>query len=294
MTKHCAAIPAGGFALLMALLLLAIAGSMLAMIARTSSRQMLDTIDAADGLQRKWAFRSCERLLLPQARDIIAEQQTEAVEAGTDIHVAEQTLVLGQTTIHLIFANEDAKLDVNESLQRAGQDATETSLRRMFRSGPKVDIALQPLEQEESKASKQEEKTWPAVATYEQIFVHAPPEDLCQSLSRNVTCWGSGQLDWHSAPPPVLESALAPDLSMGQLARLQQIRSEQPETNVGSLLSQLELSHQQRKRVGGRLTDDPQNYSLWTQLYTKERSWYSFAVVNMEHDKPKLQARLRW
>jgi len=289
-----------GYALLLTLVLLTMVGSMLAITARASSRHALEAIDAGERLQRKWALRSCEELLLPQARHVLDETSTLPSTKGHPPHLASRTLQLADLQIELVFASEDAKLNVNALLDWHSTRDAKAILTQLAPGSfffPKFQETPESLERPQS--SKTSSKQAPLVSVWDDFLHDADPDRLFRGrgqgwgTSQAITCWSEGPVDFRHAPREVLEAALKPDLGMSQLGKLLRLRAEEPDITLGTALSRLELTHQQRERVAKRLTDRSATYSLWTVMRDRHRSWYAFTVAG-DHATNETVIKLRW
>ena len=312
-----------GYVLLMTVLLLAVAAVALSMLGRRSFRQAMTALQAEEDLQRRWAIRSCEEVLLPQAGKLVDYRPNEAaadLAADPPAPVAWRVLRLGELRIDLVFADEQAKLNVPALLNRTDRPTAEGVIGTLLHGrGLTPSIRLDPTPEatpppevtretpEASQTDPQDGRAyrWPVIASFDQVLVDADPDvlvgasnnqlpgnttfgggsrgglpraGLLPGVVEGVTLWGDGKVNIRTAPEDVLRAALAPDLGFAQVFRIAELRREQPDAGLSEILSQLELSDQQRRRMEQRLTDGSDTHSLWIVVNNGDRRWYHLAV----------------
>ena len=74
-----------GFVLLTTLVVIALAGFLLAGIARRSLLRAMETVSAQEDLQQRWALASLRRSLLPYAEEILQAQAMQADEDDGEV-----------------------------------------------------------------------------------------------------------------------------------------------------------------------------------------------------------------
>ena len=311
-----------GYVLLMTLLLLAITATALATLGRRSFRHALDARQAVESLQRQWAVRSCEQVLLPSIELALAQppevqrQDVDDSDAPLLAPLAQLSIQLGDLRVDLVFADEQAKVNVNALLEEHGRLGAEDLVRQAVESqGRRAEVRLQPLDKAQepsvttalsrpsntaaSKAPSDNDAAtdvWPPIVGFSQVFLRDAPNELVSvaaeqpypgshdgiltepGLADRVTCWGNGRVNIRTAPPEVLRAATFPHLGAPQVARIVALREQTPDVSLGSVLAQLALNDRQRARMEKRLADASSCYSLWTVLSDGDRRWHHLAV----------------
>jgi len=129
-----------GFVMLIVLVVLAVAGSVLAITAGHCCRQALAAGAAARALQVEWGSLSCRAVCLPGAEALLAG---ESARLGGPVSTVRRTVVLGRVRFVLVASDEQAKADVNLLEHRFGRDVASATPQgpagypQTFRAGPK-------------------------------------------------------------------------------------------------------------------------------------------------------------
>ncbi len=281
-----------GFALLMALLLVLLAGVALAGVARRSMIAALDSRDAVRDLQRRWAVRSCRATLLGHAERLLDEAErgrgdggepAETYQHAPNVHRTISCRLAG-TDYELVLTDEQAKLNVNTLLKDASRAEAQSVLSRLVTSRAgggrrHAEVRLRPLAVR--GAGSEKDGFLPEGGGYGQVFDRASPRQLVGTgrtagLSETVTCWGDGKVNVRRAPEAVLKQACKKVLPRQDLRRLRETRERNPYLPLSGMLS--EFHPKQREKVYGILTDRSRCHGLWVIARGDQRSWYTFAV----------------
>ena len=294
-----------GFALILVLLVLALAGVVLAGSARRSCRQAVEAGRQTEQLQLRWGERSCRDLALTSARDLLIGEEARNYGPATQAY---RQIDLGGMTFHMLLCDEQAKIEVNGLLADQGRPRAEAVIRELRPpSASQYQVRLRPgrLEGEGS------DPTTAALATYDQLFAYKHPSALVeidqgggrQLAGRHVTCWSSGEVNFRRAPVSVLRRATAGVLSGRQLQALIAFRTDHPDGTLAEAIKYLqqleELSMEGRPRelrpqrgtthrrgtrklardVSSVLTGTSRCHSLWVVAEGSTRRWYSLHVA---------------
>ncbi|MFO8014767.1 MAG: hypothetical protein R6X20_15845 [Phycisphaerae bacterium] len=281
-----------GFALLMALLLVLLAGVALAGVARRSIVTALDARDAARDLQRRWAVRSCRATLLGHAERLLDEAErgrgdadalSDTYKNAPKIH---RTVAcrLADIDYELVLTDEQAKLNVNTLLEDEGLAQAQSVVSRMVTAtgggaAPAVEVRLRTLAVRSLASEK--DGFLPEQGAYGQIFDGASARELvgtaqAPGVSESVTCWGDGKVNVRRAPETVLKQVCEKALTRQDLRHLLEACERNPYVPLSGMLA--EVHPKQREKVYGLLTDRSRCHGLWVIARGNQRSWYTFAV----------------
>lgn len=297
--------------LLLTLVILALAATVTAGVCRSSLAKAARAVRAGDELQRRWGALSCKRAFLPKADEVLAA--AEAARGGP-LAACQARLMLGGQAVDLVFADESAKLNVNDLVRRRGKVQAEAVVAALVReagggggTGASIRTRLlagkpQGLRPKPSRspadagsasasgatatsAEDDDEPDARPLQSFGQVFPDAIPAALFGSTGRPgasafVTCWGEGTLHVRRASDAVLARACTPPLTSGQAARLVRLRQQSPAAAVEELLLPLKLTEDDEADVEDRLTDESSCHSLWVVTTAGGRSWYLFAVAD--------------
>ena len=266
-----------GFALLMVLLVLVIAGTVLAVAARRSCRLAMEATAAQQRLQVDWGAQSIRTSLLPAAETVLA---AEASAHGTSPASVRRTLVLGGVRFDLLFGDEQAKANVNILEQqhgRKGLDMRLQALQQDARQRIRVDLRPGPDERRLPGA---------APATYrslDQVFVFDHPSELVDLEAGRVafgpiTIWSSGGVNFKRASRVVLREVLAGVLADNQIDDIARLAETSPKATLTEALRQANASGRQMRAARALLADSSSCHSLWVVAHGSARNWYRLYV----------------
>ena len=197
-----------GFALLMVLVLVLLAGTLLAGVAWRSMVGALEAQESAEELQRRWAVTSCRATLLGRVEKVLDEAERGEGNDGNDgehpayanrpVPELRVTCQLAGTDYELVMTDEQAKLNVNRLLGQSKPERVRSSLVRLMPqlgSGDgdaKVTLRAIDMRRVASHNPAQLE-----VGGYGQVFENATPGQLVgdrpmDGLASTITCWGPG------------------------------------------------------------------------------------------------------
>ena len=300
-----------GYVLLLVLLTLAMAGVALAQAARRVARQSLGVMTAEQELQRRFGALSCQRVLLPQGEAMIQHDDAEdTVERLLPRRSARRQITLGGIQFTLLWADEQAKPDINALQQRLGPSKTNQAVDRLILGERfRAEARLQPgashnASVEGAFAQEPPDPQRPAddrrYIALDQVFVTASLMAQISALAHAasseqadpdppVTCWGKGKLNLHRATDMALQEWIGDVLDAQQMNELLDLRREFPGLGTPALLSQLELEQKQRAIVMDRLTDHSLCHSLWIVADTEQRTYCRLAVYfESKNHKPQV------
>jgi type II secretory pathway component PulK len=294
--------------LVLTLVILALAVTVTAGVCRSSLAKAERSVRAANDLQRRWAAVSCKRAFLPNAETVLAAAEATR---GQSLVSCQARLTLGGQTIDLVFADETAKLNVNDVVRRRGKAQAEASVAALVREGgtsirtrllagkPQAAVA-RPAKRVPGRAAPEpppdpqpaddnDEPDARPLQSFGQVFPDSGPAALFGHAglfgqaarpgpAAAVTCWGDGRLHFRRAPDAVLARACVPPLTAAQAGRLVRLRRQSPAAAVEDVLTPLKLSDDDQATLEDRLGDESNCYSLWMVATDGKRSWYLLAV----------------
>jgi hypothetical protein len=283
-----------GFALLMALVLVLIAGAVLAAIARRSAVAALEARGAVAELKRRWAVASCRRALLIRVGDLLDEPEKGGPDGPDNSARPSARRPMPQMRIPcrlagqeylLILTDEQARLNVNRLLDRS-PGAAEESLYRFLSNAAdhRIDrraIRLRPT----VLGSPGQMPGRSRLNSFGQVLEGASPAELIgedggePGLATWLTCWGDGTVNLHRAPPAVIRQACEGQLSRAAVDAILAARQRLPDASTPQVLNAIaELTAQERAKAMALFTDRPRCFGLWMVTRDPQRSWHAFAV----------------
>lgn len=274
--------------LLLVLVVLVLAGCLLAATARRHAQRVLQATQAREQLQLRWGVRSCQALCLPAAEQVL--QRSAPPGEPTPAKLC-RTVTLGEMRFTMLLADEQAKANVNLLAQRGHEIDLSTALYALqARSRRARAVRLRPVTPRPDTAVI---TRYPMRYTHpQQVFAFGHPETILPAgeLARSrgiwiespldhVTCWGSGRVNVHRASREVLRVVLAGVLDETKLDELIAFRQARPDATLTEAMAALELDKDQRKDFQDRATDLSQCHSLWVIAHGPRRSWYRLRVT---------------
>ncbi len=284
-----------GFVLLVALVLVFLAGVALTALARRSLAGALASRGAVEELQRRWAVTSLRAVLLERAEDLLDEAERGRDARGKPMKRYRKqpmperrvTCLLAGIEYELVLTDEQAKVNLNRMVEELGQARAQSAIgrfimRQVGADGRTVALELrtQAFGQEASGAGAIPVK----VGAYGQIFEKASPARLVGTpqepgLAAAVTCWGDGKVNLRRAPPEVLMQACEQALGRSVVSVLLAARQRDPYRGLDAVFAELdEIDDDQREKVREYVTDTSTCHGLWIVAKGERRSWHTLAV----------------
>ncbi len=237
----------------MTLVILALASLTLAGISRQNLRDSLMLGDDSRELQRRWAIFSCQNTFLSDAQAVVRRQAAATQNSTTTVRIQ---LVLGGEKIDLVFADEQAKVNLNTLDHIRGRAEVDRFVRSAARSaGASADIHLRPLH----RYGDQTSDSIPTIfGSFGQVFASRYTLDEIEiwlASTQRMTCWGNGRLNYREA-------------EAGDIAAL----------------NPLNIHSKNGKKLDKFFTDTSSCFSLWIILNSGERPEARFAVQEFGDD----------
>ncbi len=292
-----------GYVLLVTLGLLVLSTTLLVAVGRAAARHAAEARLAQRRLQRTWALTGGRSAVAPYAEQLLvtAEQAT-----GRPVPRLRADVSLGDVTVTVVVADEQAKADVNELLGRDPPDAVESRLTQAMSGTPAfAHVRLRPVADPPPARP---------IGGYGQLFDDVSPAVLLvpgpgggPAATDAVTCWGDGGLNLMRATPAALRLSLSPSLSQLQLARLARARDaalaapptshaaaaapRQPDA-VSALLAAAGVTPRDRARLP--LVARSRCHSVLLIVNDGRRLWYDLAVTDESDPGRPRVATVAW
>jgi hypothetical protein len=266
--------------LLLVLVVLAIAGTVLAASARRYGQLAVRAAAARRDLQLTWAGLSCQRSVLPMADRLIVDAQKPGQPPLLEAHYP---IALGGILMHLIVGDEMAKANVNAlGNGQTTQAGLVTVLQRLLSDDTKaIPVSLRPrVPAEETGSDTPTSAPANDYDSYDQVFAIAHPwlltssvDDEGSRIRRRLSCWGGVQVNLKRAEPAVLQEVLSDRLTGPQISSLVGTRASQPDFSVAQILEQLHLTPEKANDVAPMVTEASESFSLWVFPNEQRPSW---------------------
>jgi type II secretory pathway component PulK len=276
-----------GFALLMTLVLVVLAGVALVGIAQRSMFRALQCQDDEAALKRRWATRSLRETLLARVGTLLdrAERGRDIDGRGSDVYLhppqAKLSLScrLAGIEYRLVLTDEQAKADVNAILADRSPGQVRSDLLGILQGqAGSARLRLRPLPAGGSDLTRRR------IAGYGQVFDSPSPAELIGApgragLADRVTCWTDGRLSIRRTPDRVLRAVCTEPLGRATVDAILAKRRQAPYQRLGELTSGLDqISRKKSRQISRLLTDTSKCFGLWIIANGKRRSWYTCSI----------------
>jgi len=271
-----------GFALLLALLVLLVTGTLLTIAARRSCHEAMLASQAQRDLEITWGARSVSALCLNDAGRMLAQGRMEDTHTSACVH---RTFILGPTTFEALVSDEQAKANVNRLAAKTGGDLG--SRLRALQSDLSSPL---PARAAAGRTVAGPGRTRVQHSSLEDVLEVAHPSQLVDldnppgGVGR-LTCWGDGKVNFKRADDVVLKEMLDGVLTQTQVEEALAYRRQAPDCTLGELLTHLQLTLDRRAQAASALTDTSSCHSVWVVAQGTTRKWY-FLYVSKEAPAP--------
>jgi hypothetical protein len=287
--------PRPGFALLMALALVLLAGAALAGLARWSAMEALESTTAADELKHRWAVVSCRETLLGRAEQLLDAAERGEGRDGLSSEVYMNKPMpelrvkcrLSELDYELVLTDEQAKLNLNTVLQEKTPAEVQSLAARLTHDKGDPGSLGTPLQLRRVATvdpSAEGARDWLPLGAYGQIFEDPSPEWLVgrnggDGLASPITCWGDGKVNLRRAPAAVIEAACMEALGPQAVSQLLAARLHNPYGSLSAMLVELDkIDDKQKRKIGAYVTDHSMCHGLWIIAHGGQRSRYTLTV----------------
>jgi hypothetical protein len=246
-----------GYVLIMTLLLLVVAAVALAAVTAESHRRAMAARNAQDELQRRWAAISCEQSLLSRTPAVLKKASDKA---GKPVGRYTQTMTLGGTKLTLVFADEQAKANLNVLANQLEATKLRETLHTL--TGPGVAIDLMPtITRDKDKAGKV--TVTQHYGSYGQVLGEVSPADLFDGLADRFTCWGDTKLNTKAASNAAVVAVAATVLSDDELHRFERAVKKTSAARWRDAFREINILPDKVKLMDDRVTEASTCSSLW-------------------------------
>lgn len=286
-----------GFALILTLMLLVVAGTALGVVTRLNLSRAADALHAQQELQLRWGTISLQNLLLAQPEKILqhAEESSE-----TPLPIVRDALELGGVTFTWTVADEQAKVNLNTLLAEHDlAEATAVAGRMAVAAGQAVSAEPRPMRpvtpvELDASSSSTVKGASAGFGSFEQIYPRATPDELFglelgpdRGVTAHLTLWGDGKVNFHRADAETMSEACRPTLSAGTIGELVSLRTRRPGITVAEAVDQIELKDDQRKAAMELLVDRSTCYSVLLTARGRHRLWHRLVVIESPRKQPR-------
>ncbi len=272
-----------GFALVLVLLVLVLAGSYLGLAAHRSGKAALAAASAQEELQLKWAFLSARAAALPAVERLLEEQ---LAISGRPASTARVDLTLNGRQLTIVAGDEQAKANANMLLERHGMRSLIDTLRSL-QADQREALAVEPRPAAEPPANLI--SRWPQrFAALGQLFapgkrMSVPQMKYDSCVNQHITCWGSGAVNILRADALVLRATLGDLLNENEIDQLLKWRLDNPQGTVDAAMESLEIEKKRRESLRRLLTSRSYCHSIWLVVRSGSRDWQRL-YVNQQGD----------
>ena len=272
-----------GYVLIMVLVVLAMAGSVLAAATCRTSRRVLEAGESERRLQRKWLSVSAQTVILDRAEEVMAgDPDADRFSFAPPAVFKHFALSAGGMDFDLVLADEQAKANVNMMAKRRAETGNLDEALRVLQASNRTFLPgrLRP-----SPIRKVRATTVPILyETFDQCLTVEGPWQLVSAqsgeglASESITCWGGGKINFRRAQRAALREVSDGCLNEFQIDTLIRLRDQAPKTKLPEALTLLKLSEKTHDEAMTLLTDDSHCHSLWVIAHDKTRDYFRLYV----------------
>lgn len=278
--------PRHGFVIVMVLVLIVLAGLILAGTARYSLRLALEAAESQEDLQLRWGLFSCQQAYAARSSVIFAHLRDQGAEASVPVAGARDlrpALKLGELHFDLQLADENCKLNLNSFYHEGDRQTVGQLVREM--GNHSLPVVLRPYRMTNS------DRFYPAFDSWGQVFAldRAGTSDLNDSIPRRLaratgqlTCWGDGRLNVLWAPKECVEQVCRLSGEDRTASRLLELRSQVSPPKLREMLDSLQVRETQRRQLEQMLTDRSRCFSLWIAASNGRRHWHELHIATSD------------
>ena len=305
--------PASGYVLMIVIAASILVITSLSTLARQSLRRGLQAADAERMLQKRWGTRTIQRAMLSEAGHVFEQREILAREQNSEppSAVIRSKLVLGDVTFDFLLADEDAKLPINPLYHHAGRKKTEDAIQRVAGSAAHLSTRLIPavpamlIAREKRQMTLTEDaegldepdtpdafRSWGEVFDLATLKTAAGDQAALPACTTDLTCWGSGQLNFRRASDEAILALTSIVVQDGGARRLLQRYRSNPTATLPILLQSEVSNPRQRSQLEQMLSETSTNFSIWIDAYSRTgTSFRTFTVMKRDTEGVTQQNR---
>lgn len=274
-----------GFALLMALVLVALTGLLLAKLSQRALAMGQRAADQVEDLKLRWATKTLEQAIAYHATHMLSrELQGQETRPPHGLPLKTEA-VLDGLRIGLVIDDDAAKLNLNRVFALAGANGLTRSLVQLGMGDVAATIPGTSLKGEERLAS------WGQVFSPELIPGNVAPAHWIMMRTGNITLWGNGKININRASDAVVEAACQLAIGPVKTSRLISLRSDEPLLKLDELLTKVELDPIEAGRAKAWLSESTELATVWMTVSNARKRSTRLLVVNGDGETT---ARFRW
>jgi hypothetical protein len=299
--------PAAGYVLITVIAVAILVITCLSMLARHSLRLGLQAADEERMLQKRWGEMTLQKAMLVNAESIfnLREEQANLQTTGVALPpVIRSRITLGEVTFHVLLADEDAKLPLNTLYHHAGLKKTEDGISRIAGSNAQLATRLTPavkprqIGREKRRISNTDDaenennedipdafRSWGEVFDLATLTGTEDDQPVLQASTANLTCWGSGQLNFRRASDNAILTLASVVVQDGKARRILQRYRSNPTATLPILLQSEVTDQQEQRQLLSMFSETSTNFSIWIDAYSKTgASLRTFTVMKRDAD----------
>jgi hypothetical protein len=280
----------------MTMMLIALAGLILAGTARYSLGLAMQSLAAQEQLQRQWGSLSLRRALLEQAPKLFAPPDRENSPAdGNAVKRPAMgfAIKLGHLHFELVLADEDAKLNLN-SIYVLGQREACTRLLSNQTGAMELPMMLRPYRTQSQDQSQPAFDSWGQVYALEQLAADQSAPRALLVATHSTTLWGSGQLNLRQASDESVAQLCGLVVDRSAVEQLLARRAASDDWQLVDLWESLSINQKQRRQLQSMTTDTSHCYSLWMRSCAESREDFELHICELDSDQPPRVSSFVW
>ena len=276
-----------GFILVYCLLVVALAGILLARMATKSFAQLNDARAAAESMKRRWAILSSREALLANPEQLFELDQ----EAGSDLDslslydqdernprgVVEHELLLSGFRVRVVLSDENSKLNLNQVARWSGSSAIRRVVQDSLPSSSTMRVR---------PTAPQDIRNWSDLFDLSRKDDDDPLDQL-RIGSSLFTCWGDGRINVLRAPEAVTRQAARWHLTTRETERFVESLNADSFANLQNAIQSLGLRESVATDLSQTFVESSSSYSLWIVVESNTRSWHNLFVLESGKDTPE-------
>ena len=252
-----------GFVLLMTLALLAIAGLLLASLARKSLDAAVSVSKRTESVQHRWATYSIQRTLLRRVEPILAanEQSNSDRSTADALSHLSVTIEMSGSAYQVDLADESAKVDLNVVHRYNGNQAVKRTISKFAGSGTNTRLR---------GFDNNSDSGLPVFDSWGQVFEARGPAastrasaETLRDATRDITLWSGGRLNIRRASTAAFRYVSNLVLIGADSGRLIKLRQQHPTWSIDQLTAAASLSDREIEQFGAAFSNGSSGSSLW-------------------------------
>lgn len=281
-----------GFTLMLTLILLATVSLLLVGVSLQSFRVAQNAVFAEDQLQARWANVSIQKYVFERAPALVSptatpeeEEEQQSQIQKTDRQPLIVDIELGKMQFRLHFADENAKININRIQRQYGAERCTLLINHLLQSSD-VSVTISPSALRDGNPTDSDAA---AVSSWNELFLldEVPREQrhkLLSKLTRKMTLWGSGEVNYLTAEPSVLDELLDLEVLRLQSRKILDILESNPELTVEQAAVQASVPQQKQLKLSQLLTDKSSCFSLRVECVSGQNNGVELYIGEFDEE----------